>query len=73
VSKDCELRIWNGDNFEIERFTSVKRDDLPVRQPDSEIAIPIVGDRENGELLRDATKLSCSRRVLLEKGVQRPT
>jgi hypothetical protein len=73
VRKNRKLRVPKRDNLEIERFTSVKRNDLAIRQPHSEITIAIDRDRQNGELLREVAKLARSRRVLLQKGIQRPT
>jgi hypothetical protein len=64
VRKNRKLRVPKRDNLEIERFTSVKRNDLAIRQPHSEITIAIV---------REVAKLARSRRVFLQKGVQRPT
>lgn len=70
VSKDCDLRVWNGDNLQIERFLSVERNDLSVGQSDSEITIPVVRDRDDSELLRHVMKGARLRRVVTEKRVQ---
>ena len=70
VRKNGELRVGKGDNLEIEWFVSAERDDLAVGQPDSELTIAIIRDRDDGELRRDMTQLARVRRVLLEKGGQ---
>jgi hypothetical protein len=70
MCENGELRVRKRDNLQVEWFTSAKRDDLPVGQPDPELTIPIVRDRDDGKLSRDMTKLACSRRVLIEKGRQ---
>jgi hypothetical protein len=68
VSEDRELRIGEVDQLHVERFLPVERHDLSVGQPDTEMAMPIIRDRENGELSCHAAKRV--RRVLLEKAFQ---
>jgi hypothetical protein len=70
VSKDRDLRVGKVDHLEIERLRSIEGHDLAVRQPDAEITISIVGDRNDRKLLRDMAKLARARRVLLEESVK---
>lgn len=73
MSQNCQLRVWYVDNVQIERFTSIKRNDLAVGQANSKVTVPVGRNRNYPELSRDAPKLARSRRVLGEKAVQRST
>jgi hypothetical protein len=71
VSKHGEPRIWNDDNLRFEWSASVERDDLSIGKSDSEIPLPIAGDRNDAQLSRCVVKLASALGVLAKETIER--
>jgi hypothetical protein len=71
VSKHGEPRIRNGDNSQFEWFVSAERYDLSIGKSDSEIPLPIAGDRNDAQLSRCVVKLASALGVLAKETIER--